>query len=105
MDDFVLWNMGGSALVGLILQVIKKLWVDKDGEPVLQDRTTVIAALLLGVALAYLAGLARIAQAGEVIKVVATWVWALNTFGQGFMSGLAACGIYSALKSRTTPIK
>jgi len=90
--EFSLWGMGGSAAIALILEFIKRVWVDAEGEPVLRDRWAVLAAVGLGLATAFGVSLAQ----GATVS----WMWAIDTVGAGFLAGLAACGMFSAVKSR-----
>ena len=91
MIEFALWGLGGSIVTGLVLELVKRVWVDAAGQPVIQDRLAVVAAVAIGIVLSIAAYL------GSVYPVVATW---LDVIGAGAMAGLVACGLYSLVKTR-----
>ena len=89
--DFTSWGLTGAVAVGLILQVLKTVWLGSDGEAVIKDRWAVVASIGIGLAISvavYFAGL---------YEGVAT---VLNIIGAGLLAGLAACGLYSGAKKR-----
>ena len=90
MLQFTLWGLSGATLTTLMLQVIKGLW-QKDGQPVIQDRWAVGAAIIIGVILSFAAYLT------QLYPGLYTW---LDITGAGVMAGLVSCGLYSAVKSR-----
>ena len=87
---FALWGLGGSIVTGLVLEVLKRVWL-KDGEPVIKDRWAVVASLAIGVILSVIAHL------GELYPLFAQWS---SVIGAGALAGLAACGLYSLTKPR-----
>jgi hypothetical protein len=89
--DFRLWGLGGAVVTELILTALKRIWVDAEGKPVIKDRWAVVASILVGIALS------AAAAAGQLYPVVQS---ALEIVGGGLLAGLAACGMYSAVKSR-----
>ena len=90
MAEFTLWGLGGAVLTGVILEVVKRVWL-KDGEPVIKDRWAVVAAVVVGVVLSIAAYIASISPD------FSTW---LEVIGAGVMAGLTACGLYSVTKAR-----
>lgn len=90
--EFSLWGMGGAAAILVVLSFLKVVWLDASGEPVLRDRWAVLASVVLGLIAAFGVSLAQ----GATVTIM----WGIETFGQGFLAGLAACGMFSAVKSR-----
>jgi len=89
--EFTLWGLGGAVVTGLILQVLKSVWLNGGGEPVIKDRWAVVAAIAIGILCA--AG-AYFSGQMPTVKTV------LDIFGAGLLAGLAACGLYSGVKRR-----
>ena len=91
MIEFTLWGLSGAVVTGLVLELVKKVWVDGSGQPVVKDRWAVLAAVIIGVLCSVVAYLA------SVYPGVATWV---DVLGGGVLAGLVACGLYSGVKAR-----
>jgi len=92
MAEFTLWGIGGAALTAVVLEALKRVWLNDAGEPVIQDRWAVVAAVLVGILLSIAA------YVGTLVPGVGTW---LDVVGAGVIAGLTACGIYSLTKTRT----
>ena len=90
MLQFTLWGLSGATLTSLMLQVVKELW-QKDGQPVIQNRWAILAAIIIGIILSFAAYLT------QLYPGLYTW---LDITGAGVMAGLVSCGLYSAVKSR-----
>ena len=88
---FSLWGLGGASLVALTLAAIKKVWVDAEGKPVINDRWAVVSTVVLGIGFSFLAAYSQKALVAEAIP---------DIIGAGFIAGLTACGLYSGAKSR-----
>ena len=91
MAEFTLWGIGGAVLTGVLLEALKRIWLDAAGEPVIRDRWAVLAALGVGTVLSVAA------YVGAQVPGVGTW---LDVVGAGVMAGLSACGLYSVAKTR-----
>lgn len=89
--EFTIWGLGGAVATALLLTVIKKVWLDANGEPVIQDRWAVVASIAIGVALSFAAA------ASAAYPLVGD---ALDMIGAGILAGLTACGLYSGVKKR-----
>jgi len=87
---FTLWGLGGAVVTGLVLEVVKRVWL-KDGESVIKDRWAVVASLAIGAVLSVLVQLAVMFPGFE------TW---LNVAGAGVLAGLTASGLFSLIKPR-----
>ena len=88
---FTIWGLGGVAAVTLVVQLLKKLIVDKQGETQVKDRWAVAASVGVGLVLSAVAYFATLHNLVETIS---------NVLGAGLLAGLAACGVYSGLKPR-----
>jgi len=88
---FEIWGLGGAALVALLLEILKRLWTDADGNSVIKDRWAVVAAIVLGVLLSTLVHLQN--------QYPTLLAWA-KTILAGVVAGSSACGIFSLTKSR-----
>ena len=93
MPEFTLWGLAGSVAVAFIMEVLKKVLVDKDGEPIIKDRWAVVTALGVGLVLAVVAHFANL------IPTMATIV---DIIGAGILAGAAAGGGFSLFKPRPT---
>ena len=49
--EFALWGLGGAVVTELVLSVVKRIWLDAEGQPVIKDRWAVVASLVIGIAL------------------------------------------------------
>jgi len=90
-SEFAIFGLGGMFVTALIVQVLKAVWLNADGEPVIQDRWAVVASIVVGLILS------AAAYVGSVFPEIQT---ALQVIGAGLLAGLAACGIYSGTKAR-----
>jgi len=91
-NEFVIFGMGGMFVTALLIQVLKAVWVNADGEPVIKDRWAVVASIAVGLVLS------GAAYAGSIFPGIQT---ALQVIGAGLLAGLAACGLYGGTKSRS----
>ena len=89
--SFELFGIGGAVLVSALLEMLKAIIRDKDGQPIIKDRWAVIAALALGVVLSLVAQLLRLYPA------MTDWVFAVLA---GILAGLSSSGVFSLAKRR-----
>ena len=89
--QFTIWGLGGAVAVSLIMELLKRVFVDAEGKPVIKDRWAVLAAVGVGMVLSGLSAW------GEIVPVVKT---VLDVVGAGLLAGLSATGIFSLTKKR-----
>ncbi len=92
--EFALFGIPAALLVMGIEELLKAVWVDADGAPVIKDRWAVVAAVLIGLALSFAAKLAALFPA------FSEWLWVVMA---GLFTGLSASGVFSLVKRREPP--
>jgi len=88
---FAIWGLTGVVATTLLVELLKRLIVDKDGESLVKDRWAVVAAIVVGLVLSTVAYFAQLYE--PVAKIS-------DIVGAGLLAGLAACGLYSGTKKR-----
>jgi len=86
---FNIWGLGGAVAVFAVVELLKRVWLDKEGQPVIRDHWAVIAAVAAGLILstaAYFAPLYPIVN--DVVNII----------GAGLLAGLAAGGVFGTTK-------
>jgi len=89
--ELTIWGLPGAVVVSLIMEALKRIFVDAEGSPILKDRWAVATSLGIGLFLSILACLATQDPSIELI---------FEVVGAGLLAGLASSGIYSATKKR-----
>lgn len=87
MNEFTIWGLGGAAAVLLLVQLAKAL----AGEGAIKDRAAIALAVAAGL---LLSAASYFSEQNELVRLI------VNLVGGGLLAGLAACGIYSAVKNR-----
>jgi len=92
--EFALFGVSGILFVLGIMEALKRIWLDADGEPVIKDRWAVVAAMVVGIVVSFCAKLSAL------FPVFAEWLWVVMA---GLFTGLSACGVFSLVKKRDVP--
>jgi chromate transport protein ChrA len=92
--EFALYGVPAVLIVMGIMELLKAIWLDVNGEPVIKDRWAVVAAVVVGLVVSFCAKLAAL------FPGFAEWLWVVVT---GIFTGLSAGGVYSLVKRRTPP--
>lgn len=89
--DFEIVGLGGGIITMLIVEAIKRIFVNDQGKSLIADRWAVLLSIVVGIVLSCAAYLAS--QDPRADNIVAMLV-------RGLIAGLTACGIFSGTKKR-----
>jgi len=92
--EFMLYGVPAVLVVMGIMELLKAVWLDADGKPVVRDRRAVVAAVVVAIVVSFCAKFA------DLWPAFAEWLWV--TFA-GLFTGLSACGLFSLVKRREPP--
>ena len=92
--EFMLYGVPAVLIVTGIMELLKRVWLDANGEPVIKDRWAVVAAVGVGLVVSFCAKFA------ELWPAFAEWLWVVMG---GLFTGLSACGVFSLVKRRDVP--
>lgn len=92
--EFALYGVPAVLIVMGIMELLKAVWLDADGKPVIRDRWAVVASVATGLAVSFCAKLAALWPG------FAEWLWVVVA---GVFTGLSAGGVYSLVKRRDAP--
>lgn len=92
--EFALYGIPAVLVVTGIMELLKVVWVDADGRPVIRDRRAVAAAVIVGIVVSFCAKFA------DLWPAFAEWLWVAYA---GAFTGLSACGVFALVKRRKSP--
>jgi len=92
--EFTLYGVSGVLIVMGIVELLKRVWLDADGKPVVRDRWAVVAAVVVAIVVSFCAKFA------DLWPAFAEWLWVVVA---GLFTGLSACGLFSLVKRREPP--
>jgi len=94
--EFALYGVPAVLIVMGVMELLKAVWLDAEGEPVIRDRWAVVAAVVTGLVVSFCAKLAALWPG------FAEWLWVVVA---GVFTGLSAGGVFSLVKRREPPAK
>ncbi len=86
---FTIWGLAGAVAVYAVVELLKRVWVDREGQPVIQGQWAVVAAIVVGLVLSTAAYFAPIYP---IVNDV------VNIIGAGLLAGMAAGGVFGTVK-------
>ena len=92
--EFALYGVPAVLIVMGIMELLKAVWLDANGKPVIRDKWAVVAAVVTGLVVSFCAKLASLWPG------FAEWLWVIVA---GVFTGLSACGVFSLVKPRKPP--
>ena len=92
--EFALYGVPAVLIVMGVMELLKAVWLDANGEPVIKDRWAVVASVVVGLVVSFCARFA------ELWPGFAEWLWVVMG---GLFTGLSACGVFSLVKPRKPP--
>jgi len=92
--EFSLFGIPAVLIVMGLLEALKRVWLDVDGQPVIKDRWAVIAAVIIGLLVSL------VAKVSEMFPAFAEWAWVIVA---GLFTGFSAAGVFSLVKKRDAP--
>lgn len=92
--EFALYGVPAVLIVMGIMELLKAVWLDAEGQPVIRDRWAVVASVVTGLVVSFCAKLA------DLWPGFAEWLWVVVA---GIFTGLSASGVYSLVKRRSPP--
>lgn len=92
--EFALYGVPAVLIVMGIMELLKAVWLDANGKPVIRDRWAVVAAVVTGLVVSLCAKFA------DLWPGFAEWLWVVMG---GLFTGLSAGGVFSLVKRRDAP--